>query len=159
MTGGTLEHSCIAGNLYLCLALAFQGTHFKPYNSDLRTWIPQYRRGVYPDISVIQGEPELHDDRRDEILNPCLIVEVLSSSTEAYDRGDKFRYYRSIPSFSKYVLVSQTEAVIDCYQRTAQDQWFLQTYQGLDATIELQTGDLKLAAADIYEGVKINASS
>ena len=159
MTGGSIEHSCIAGNFYLCLALAFKGTNFKPYNSDLRIWIPQYRKGVYPDISVIQGEPELHDGRRDEILNPCLIIEVLSASTEAYDRGDKFRYYRSIPSFSEYVLVSQTEAVIDRYQRTAQNQWVLETYQGLDATIELQTGNLKLAATDLYDGIKVNALS
>lgn len=159
ITGGSIEHSGIAGNFYLCLALAFKGTRFKPYNSDLRIWIPQYRRGVYPDISVIQGEPKLHDDRRDEILNPCLIIEVLSSLTEAYDRGDKFRYYRSIPSLSEYVLVSQTEAVIDRYQRTAQNQWLLETYQGLDATIELQTGNLKLAVADLYEGIQVNTSS
>ncbi|KKI99929.1 Uma2 family endonuclease [Prochlorothrix hollandica] len=151
MTGGTIDHSQISGNLFLLLSLGLKHTAFKAYNSDLRVWIPTHQRGVYPDITVIQGAPQFNDDRRDEILNPHLIVEVLSNTTEAYDRGDKFRYYRSIPSFQDYLLVSQRQAAIDYYRLEA-DQWLLTAYQGLDATLVLRSNSLVLPLADIYEG-------
>lgn len=114
MSGGTIEHSAIAGNLYALLKNALRRTRFKPYNSDLRVWIPQYRRGVYPDVRVIEGAAEFNDDRRDEVVNPKLIVEVLSRSTEAYDRGDKFKFYRSLPTFCEYVLVAQYQPWVEC---------------------------------------------
>jgi Uma2 family endonuclease len=75
----------------------------------LRVWIPEYQCGTYTDLIVVNGKPEFNGDRSDEILNPLLIVEVLSPSTEAYDRGEKFRKYRSVVSFYEYLLVSQNE--------------------------------------------------
>jgi len=106
IAGGTLEHSAISGNIYALLKSGLKGTRFKPFNRDLRIWIPDYRRGVYPDVMILEGEPRFHDDRRDEILNSLLIVAVLSRSTEAHDRGDKFFYYRSIPEFAEYLLMN-----------------------------------------------------
>ena len=76
-------------------------------------WIPRYRKETYPDVIVIAGEPAFPDKRTDEILNPCLIGSVLSKSTEGCDQGDKFFYYRSIPEFSEYLLVSQSEYFIE----------------------------------------------
>ncbi|MGB3670943.1 MAG: Uma2 family endonuclease [Phormidesmis sp.] len=153
MTGGTLEHSAIAGNLYLLLRNALRRTTFKPFNSDLRVWIPAYRKGVYPDVMVIEGDPQFNDNRRDEIMNPTLIVEVLSRSTEAYDRGDKFKYYRSIPSFCEYMLISQYQPCVDHYVKAENGDWRLRSYESLEATIALEIADLQLALTDVYEEV------
>ncbi|TAE42391.1 MAG: Uma2 family endonuclease [Oscillatoriales cyanobacterium] len=91
MPGGSEVHSAIACNLLIHLGFLLRDTDFRLYNSDLRVWIPEYNCGTYTDLMVVNGEPEFHGSRTDEILNPLLIVEVLSPSTEAYDRGEKFR--------------------------------------------------------------------
>ncbi|MEL6351726.1 MAG: Uma2 family endonuclease [Cyanobacteria bacterium J06627_28] len=153
MTGGTLEHSAISGNIYALLKSALRHSHFKPFNSDLRVWIPQYNKGVYPGVSVIAEEATFNDDRRDEILNPTLIVEVLSTSTEAYDRGDKFINYRSIPTFSEYLLVSQYQPWVDHYTKSENGDWILRSYDSLKAQLSLMTGGATLSLEDIYEDV------
>lgn len=153
MTGGTATHAWIIGNLFFLLRLAFQDTNFRAYGGDLRVWIPDHNQGLYPDISVFQEELIFNTNRQDEVLNPCLLVEVLSSSTEGYDRGDKFRFYRSLPSLQDYLLVSQTEALIEHYHRDEGDRWLLTTYTGLDATLPLALGNLEIALAQVYQGV------
>ena len=159
MTGGTIERSSISGNLYALLKSALSKTRFKPFNSDMRIWIPRYRRGVYPDVMVIEGNPRCNDDRRDEILNPKLIIEVLSRSTEAYDRGDKFLYYRSIPELSEYILVNQYQPLVDQYVRTAPNEWVMRSYEGLEPDLSLKTINTSLKAADIYEDVVFASST
>ena len=153
MTGGTLEHSAISGNIYALLKGALRRSCFKPFNSDLRVWVPRYHKGVYPDVSVIEGDVAFTDNRRDEILNPTLIVEVLSTSTEAYDRGDKFICYRSIPTFSEYLLVSQYQPWIDHYTKSENGDWLLRSYGKLTDQLHLATGGAPLEMADIYEDV------
>ena len=101
-------------------------TDFRLYNSDLRVWIPQHRCGTYADLMVINGEPEFNGDRTDELLNPLLIVEILSPSTEGCHRGEKFRKYRSLANFCEYLLVSQAEPYIEQYyngDRQNSDRW------------------------------------
>lgn len=120
MPGGTLNHSRIGGNIFAFLKFLLRDTQFEPINSDLRLWIPEYRRGVYPDVMIFEGEPQPNGDRLDEVLNPILIVEVLSSSTADYDRENKFRMYRSINSFSEYLLVAQDEHFVERYSKQAQ---------------------------------------
>ncbi|MDF5723652.1 MAG: Uma2 family endonuclease [Rhizonema sp. PD37] len=105
MSGGSEAHSAIASNLLIYLGFLLRDTNFRLYNSDLRVWIPEYQCGTYTDLMVVNGKPEFNGDRNDEILNPLLIVEVLSPFTEAYDRGEKFRKYCSVASFCKYLLV------------------------------------------------------
>lgn len=90
MTGGSEAHSAIASNLLIYLGFLLRDTDFRLYNSDLRIWIPDYQCGTYADLMVVDRQPELNSDRNDEILNPRLIVEVLSPSTESYDRGENF---------------------------------------------------------------------
>jgi Uma2 family endonuclease len=120
----------------------------------MRIWIPNFNQGTYADILVINGEPEFNDDRKDEILNPLLIVEVLSPDPEAYDRGDKFRKYRSIASFCEYLVVSQTEAYVEQYLRLEQgDRWQLQTYDQLDQIITLESLKIELPLQEIYRRV------
>jgi Uma2 family endonuclease len=107
ISGGSEVHCAIACNLLIYLGFLLRDTNFRLYNSDLRVWIPEHGCGTYADLMVINGEPEFNGDRTDEILNPLLIVEVLSPSTEGYDRGEKFRKYRSLASLCEYLLVSQ----------------------------------------------------
>ena len=121
MTGGSINHNRLVRNLIRLLDNALRKTIYEVFPSDLRLWIPQYNRGLYPDLMIIAGEPLFSDNRNDEILNPCLIIEVLSPSTSGYDRGDKFRYYRSIPQLNQYLLVSQGEIRIESYRQTSEN--------------------------------------
>lgn len=130
MPGGTLKHSRIGRNILTYLTSVMRDTQFEPINSDLRLWIPEHRRGVYPDVMVFDGEPQLNGDRSDEVLNPTLIVEVLSPSTADCDRLSKFRMYRSIASFSEYLLVEQNEPFVERYSKQAQG-WLLSDFIGL----------------------------
>jgi Uma2 family endonuclease len=156
MTGGSINHNSILINLIVLLKLALRGTNYRLQSSDLRLWIPQYNRGLYPDLMIIAGEPLFSDNRNDEILNPCLIIEVLSPSTSGYDRGDKFRYYRSIPQLNQYLLVSQGEILIESYSKTSENNWLLQEYTQARGIISLDSLGISLNLADIYEGVDFN---
>jgi Uma2 family endonuclease len=156
MTGGSITHNDLIINLIVLLKIALRGTNYRVQSSDLRLWIPQYHKGTYPDVMVIAGEPIFNDNRTDEILNPYLIVEVLSKSTEGYDRGDKFFYYRSIPEFREYLLVNQSEYFIEHYLKTGDGQWLLQEYRGNQKEIKLESIEVSLSINDIYEGVNFN---
>ncbi|MEZ2302450.1 MAG: Uma2 family endonuclease [Microcoleus sp.] len=156
ISGGSEVHSAIACNLLIYLGFLLRDTDFRLYNSDLRVWIPEYQRGTYTDLMVVNGEPEFNADRTDEILNPLLIVEVLSPSTEAYDRTEKFRKYRSIPSFCEYLLVSQTEPYIEQYyncDRPNNDRWQWQVYDGLDRAIVLHSLNIELPMSEVYRRI------
>ena len=159
MTGGSINHNSILINLIVLLKLALRGTNYRLQSSDLRLWIPQYNRGLYPDLMIIAGEPLFSDNRNDEILNPCLIIEVLSPSTSGYDRGDKFRYYRSIPQLNQYLLVSQGEILIESYSKTSENHWLLQEYIPARGIISLDSLGISLNLADIYEGIDFNLNS
>lgn len=153
MSGGTIDHNRIVRNLVRILDTAFREKPYEVFASDLRLWIPSYRKGTYPDIMVIANAPVFNENRTDEVLNPCMMVEVLSKSTESYDRGDKFLYYRSIPEFREYLLVSQSEYFIEHYQKTGEGQWLLQEYRGNEVKIFLESVEVSLIARDVYEGV------
>ena len=159
MTGVSINHNSILINLIVLLKLALRGTNYRLQSSDLRLWIPQYNRGLYPDLMIIAGEPLFSDNRNDEILNPCLIIEVLSPSTSGYDRGDKFRYYRSIPQLNQYLLVSQGEILIESYSKTSDNNWLLQEYTPARGIISLDSLGISLNLADIYEGIDFNLNS
>jgi len=160
MSGGSEAHSSIVSNLLIYLGFLLRDTDFRLYNSDLRVWIPAYQCGTYTDLMICNGRPEFNDDRTDEILNPLLIVEVLSPSTEAYDRAEKFRKYRSLPSFCEYLLVSQTEPYIEQYHnldrgldRNSSDRWELQVLDRIDQSIFLHSLDVELSIAEIYRRI------
>lgn len=129
MSGGTLEHNAIAANILgeLGNGLAGKGG-CRVLTSDMRVHIPANRRYVYPDGSIVCGRAELMDDARDTLLNPRVVIEVLSDSTEAYDRGDKFAAYQSIPSLQEYVLLSQKRPRIEVLTRQSDASWTLRIY-------------------------------
>lgn len=152
MSGGSLNHSRISGNIFAFLKFLLRDTPFEPINSDLRLWIPEYQRDLYPDVMIFNGEPQLNGDRLDEVVNPILIVEVLSPSTADYDRESKFRMYRSIPSFREYLLVEQDELFVERYSKQAQG-WLLGDFNDLGQSIPLESVGIELPIAEIYRGV------
>lgn len=151
MTGGSINHSQIIGNIYAFLKSALRGKNARPFMSDLRLWIPRYRRGTYPDVMVVEGELVCTEGRKDEILNPVLIVEVLSKSTKNFDREDKFRFYRSIPEFREYVLVSQYEFLVAQYIKNESNEWLFREYEGESAIVSFDSVEVQMSVSDIYE--------
>lgn len=118
MTGGTTNHNEIAGNFYANLKFGLKQQNYRVYIGDVRLWIPRYRVYTYPDVMVIKGEPVYADKGTTTVTNPTLIAEVLPKSTQNYDQGDKFAYYRSIPEMEEYILISQKTHHIMQYSKT-----------------------------------------
>lgn len=123
MSGGTREHSLIGQNLARELGNALLERPCEVHGSDMRIEVTATERYFYPDVSVVCGQPRFADEKRDTVLNPKLIAEVLSDSTERYDRGDKFAHYRAIPSLQDYVLASQTQPLVEHYHRQSDGTW------------------------------------
>ncbi|MEB3178152.1 MAG: Uma2 family endonuclease [Nostocaceae cyanobacterium] len=153
MTSGTINHNRITINICTFLKYGLQGKNAEPFMSDLRLWIPRFRRGNYPDVMVIQGQVAFNEGRKDEVLNPVLIVEVLSQSTKDFDRENKFRFYRSIPEFREYVLVNQYEFLVEQYIKNESGQWLFQESEGEATTITFASVGVQMSITDIYEGV------
>ena len=151
IAGSTINRSQIKGNIFAGLDTALRGKNAEVFISGLRLWIPRYRRGTYPDIMVIEGEPALTEGRNDEILNPVLIVEVLSKYSEDVNREDKFRFYRSIPEFREYVLVSQYEFLVTQYIKTESNEWLFREYEGESAIVSFASVEVQMSMRDIYE--------
>jgi len=114
---------------------------------------------TYPDVIVVCGEPQLLDGRKDTLLNPTLIVEVLSPSTEAYNRGRQFEHYRSLDSLREYLLVSSERISVDLFTRQPDGKWLLTAADRLDATVELQSVGGTLALTDLYDGIDLTPVS
>ncbi|MEG3850167.1 Uma2 family endonuclease [Microcoleus sp. herbarium19] len=153
MTGGSINHSRIIRNLSRVVGNLLEGQPYELFHNDLRLWIPRYRRGTYPDVMVIEGEPIFNEGRSDEILNPVLIVEVLSKSTKDFDKEDKFRFYRSIPQFREYVLVSQYEFLVEQYIKTESNEWLFREYEGEAATVSFASLAVQISMSEIYNKV------
>ena len=150
MTGGSINHSRIIRNLSRVLGNLLEGQPYELFHNDLRLWIPRYRRGTYPDVMVIEGEPVFNEGRSDEILNPMLIVEVLSKSTNNFDKEDKFRFYRSIPELREYILVSQYEFLVEQYIKTESNEWLFREYEGETSTVSFASVGVQMSMSEIY---------
>ncbi len=153
MSGGSPGHNRIAGNIFGQLYLQLRGKPCQPYNSDQRIAVKKYPLHTYPDISIICGKLVLDTADKQAATNPHTLFEVLSPTTESYNRGRKFEFYRSLPSLQEYILVAQDRPAVDRFVRQESGQWLLFDYHGLDATIPLPDLDCELRLADIYEGV------
>jgi Uma2 family endonuclease len=153
MTGGTTNHNQIAGNIYAELNFAFKKLDYRVYMGDVRLWIPERHIVTYPDIMVIKGNPIYWENRKDTILNPNLIIEVLSPSTQNYDKEGKFSAYRTINSFQEYVLISQTQIYGEKFVKTEDKKWLFQEYYQEDRQIDLQLNNISLNFTDIYHKV------
>ena len=156
MTGASINHNQIAGNVYAFLKFMLRKTDTKPYIGDLRLWMPQYRQYTYPEVFLIQGQPVFQERRTDIIMNPCLIVEVLSKSTKDYDRTDKFRYYRSIAELQEYVLINQYRTEIEHYTKADGNSWLFRAYESSKDKIIFASINIEMTIEDIYEDVEFD---
>jgi Uma2 family endonuclease len=156
MAGGSPEHNKIGFNLSGILHARFRGGPCGGYTSDQKVLAGGLV--TYPDVTVVCGEPRFMDERRDVLTNPTLIVEVLSDSTEAWDRGEKFVLYETVETLREYVLVSQKRPLIERYLRQGDGTWVLLRAAGLQATIRLESVGCDLKLADVFEGVKFETT-
>lgn len=161
MSGGTYEHSLIGANLIIALGRRLTGSPCRVLESNMRVRIARANRYLYPDASIVCHEPQFdpQDVKRTTIVNPRIIVEVLSDSTEAYDRGMKFNYYRELEALEEYVLVSQARPLIETFVRQNDKTWLFTTSAGLDGRVALRTVRLELPLAEVYAGVSFPAGN
>ena len=152
MAGASLAHNRIVSNLVISLGTQMRGRPCDVFSSDMRIHIPTTGLYTYPDIAALCGEPRFEDDQLDVLLNPDLIIEVLSPSTEAYDRGAKFDHYRSIETLQTYMLIAQDRAHVEQFERQ-ESGWLLTVTKGLEASVRLEAISCELALADVYERV------
>ena len=154
MAGGTPEHSLIATNLAREFGNRLKGGKCLAYNADLRLKIEASGLFTYPDLSVVFGPIQFAAGTDDTVVNPTVIVEVLSDSTEAYERGTKFENYRRMPSLREYLLVGQKGPRIEQFVRQENEQWLLREAAGLDATLALPSLEIKISLAEVFAGVE-----
>ena len=155
MAGSSEAHNLIVGNLVRELGNRLLEGPCKVYPSDMRVKVNQTGLYTYPDVSAVCSGAVFEDERRDTLLNPQVIFEVLSPSTEAYDRGKKFQYYSRIESLTAYLLVSQTSARVASYVRQADRQWLLTMFDRLDDSIVLPALGCELPLASLYKKVDL----
>ncbi|MCX6359458.1 MAG: Uma2 family endonuclease [Armatimonadetes bacterium] len=153
MSGGSVAHALLTAQLTAEVGLRLRGKPCRPYSADLRVHNAETGAYTYPDLTIVCGEPRVLDEQRDTLLNPTVVVEVLSPSTEAYDRSRKFAHYRRIPSLRDYILVSQEAPIIEVFSRREGDTWLYTPYEGLDASAEVPSIGCTVPLADIYAGV------
>jgi len=156
MSGAKRNHNKAATNVSGLIWQHLKGKDCESYSNDMRVFVPRTGLYTYPDVVVVCGEPKFQDKVFDTLLNPTLLIEVLSESTESYDRGKKFQHYRSIESLQEYVLVSQDEARIEKYLKQGDGFWVLSEAVGLDSEIEFASIECRIALAEVYD--KINFS-
>ena len=153
LAGASRQHNLMAFNLAATLDAQLKSRPCEAYLSDMR--VKKDRAGLYtyPDVTVVCGQAEFEDRSEDTLLNPATLIEVLSPSTEAYDRGTKFEFYRTLESFSDYLLVSQSRPIIEHFTRQPDDRWLMSTYKGLDAVAPIPAIGCELRLADVYDKV------
>ena len=154
MSGASEEHANVSSNINISLGVQLKKRPCKTYQSDLRVHIPKTGLYTYPDVVVVCGKPQLLEDTYlDTLLNPIVIVEVLSPSTADYDKGAKFEHYRTIDTLQEYVLVWQDKKRLARYTKQSDNTWILRDFIGDEAEIELTSIDCTLTFEDIYDKV------
>jgi Uma2 family endonuclease len=156
MTGASRKHNLIAGNIFGELREQLKGKPCEVYPGEMRVKAPAARSYVYPDVVVACGDPQFEDGYLDTLLNPTLVVEVLSKSTESYNRLAKSAYYRTIESLVEYLLIAQEEFRVEQYVKQADGRWLLSDVRSLENAIELEGIGCSLALRDIYERIVID---
>lgn len=152
MAGGTHNHEVICGNMFAALHQHARRKGCTAYGSNMKILVKANGLYTYPDAMLVCGQIEFAAERKDIVTNPLVIVEVLSATTQSYDRGDKFALYRGIPAFAHYVLMHQDQSHIEYHQKTSRG-WLLTELTGLDAIFTLAGLDFDLPLVELYIGV------
>ncbi len=163
MAGESPQHGTICSNLTATLVIQLRGTPCQVWSKDTKVRSgpapirPRDRKGLfsYPDLLVVCGEPEFHDSHRDVLINPKVVIEVLSASTEAFDSGEKFRRYHAWnPSLTDYLLVAQSSPVITHLARQVDGNWSYYTYEGLEESLRIESINCALQLAEVYDRIE-----
>ncbi|HEY9688718.1 MAG TPA: Uma2 family endonuclease [Coleofasciculaceae cyanobacterium] len=158
MTGGTPEHNFIAINLITILKFALRGQAYDLALADQRLWIPEPNLYTYPDVMVARRPIERKPDRNDTVMNPIIIAEVLSKSTQAYDRTEKFAAYRSISTLRDYLLIDQYQPHVELYSRVDDHQWLFREYSQLSDRVALDAVSVEIGLSDLYEAIEFSST-
>jgi Uma2 family endonuclease len=159
MSGAKIQHNIVTTNILVGLTNRLEGKPCQPYNSETRIHIEKNTLFTYPDISVICGDPETRNDDEMNVLNPTIIFEVLSPSTRNYNRGDKFKLYRDLPTLKEYVLVEPEMIVVENWFINPAGNWELREYKNIDDALTLQSIQVSLPLREIYKRTKILANN
>ena len=152
MSGGTIENNRIARNVLAELHFSLQPV-YEAFGGDQKIYLPKYNFYVYPDAVVVTGSPIKSDEEANAIVNPLLIIEVLSNSTGRYDRGDKFIQYQSLPSFKEYALIRQDLPEVQTVFREEEDLWRSKEFSGLDSSLHFRSINLSIPMTNVYKNV------
>lgn len=158
MSGASFVHNEIVSNVMFALRSQLGGSGCRVYPSDLRVWNPFNRSYTYPDVIIVCGEPEPADHHLDILLNPTVVIEVLSPSTEQRDRGRKAEQARRLETLQEYVLIAQDAPHVEVYHRYSERQWMLTEADDLQAVLPLQAVGCSLALSDVYDNVTFEPS-
>lgn len=153
MSGASPRHNIVFSNLFIEIGIQLKGKSCRPYGSDMRVYIPKNTLFTYPDISIFCGELKTHDE--DSAIDPTVLIEILSPSTKNYDRGEKFKLYRDIPSLHEYILIDTESVRAEVFRMNASQHWELEEYKSLDELLFIQAIDFSLPLRDIYSGTKL----
>jgi Uma2 family endonuclease len=153
MAGGTESHIQISFNVTRLFSDKLRGK-CRAYQSEMKVWVEEAGTFFYPDVTLVCGERKFYKDRRDAVENPILLVEVLSKTTEEYDKNDKFLTYRTIPSFQEYVLISQNRPAIQQFSRQSDGRWLHQATIGLNSKVYFESVDTEISMQEIYDLVE-----
>ena len=156
MTGGTPNHNQIALNLSGAMNSTLK-RHHRVFMTDQRLWIPKKKIHTYPDVMVVRKPLELQEGRRDTVINPLIIAEVLSKYTKSNDKDEKFTAYRTIESFQEYLLIDQYTIHVEQYSKTDNNKWIFSEYDEENATISLTSVKFEITVADIYDNVEFES--
>ncbi|MGL5923500.1 Uma2 family endonuclease [Chroococcidiopsis sp.] len=159
IAGGTLAHNRISGNLYIALSVAMRRKPYETFHIDQRLWIGDRNLYTYPDVMVVEKPLQFKEGRTDTLVNPCFIAEVLSKSTQDYDRGEKFVAYRTINNFQEYLLIDQYSIHVEHYVKTAVNQWLLSEYNDPNVTLSFSVFEFQIQIAELYENIEFSNSS
>ncbi len=154
MAGASGAHNIIVANAIIELGPQLKRRPCITYASDMRVKVSDSGLYTYPDVSVVCGKPLFDDKQKDTLLNPTVLIEVLSDSTEAYDRGKKFAHYRMLDSLTEYLLIAQDHVAVDRFVRQADGRWLLTAYRGLDSVIVIDAIACELPLAEVYDKVE-----
>ncbi len=155
LAGASEPHNLIATNCTGELRQQLKGKPCKLYSSDMRVQLSESRRYTYPDVLVVCGNAEFIDEKRDTLTNPTLIIEILSPSTEGYDRGKKFESYRQLNSLQTYMLISQDRPLVEVFERQEDESWRFNAYRGLNASVPLPTVGCDLSLREVYDRIDL----
>ena len=153
MQGASLKHNRIVRNMIAAIHSKLKGKDCEVFPSDLRVHVPSINSFMYPDLTIVCGEPELSDEHFDNLLNPSVIIEVLSPSTESHDRGTKFFNYQQIASLKEYILINSTSVLVSTITKKDDGLWKFENITDAAALLTISTINQQLPLADIYDGV------